>query len=569
MADDFCSAATAQSLGIFRGAAFWYFNWSGRFSANVLDAICGYLGPKASPYSTGVVVALWFAALAFAIQRLLRVFHRDASIWLSVLTAAILLFVTLELTPNVGQSLYWGQGMRSLVPPLILAAIFISILGTVSLRGARRLGWFLGLGLLLTFIAGGFSETYVAVQTIALAMAVVIRFLKQDRNRYTGSALLLAGLVGSVLAMIVVISAPGNAIRRTPFPKSPAPPDIAKISVVGFVSFFDKAFGSGINLVVVAGLVVFAFSLGAFLLKDSTRVPVSRITLLVVPLAGVVLLFACHIPIAYGASLNLPDRTLIIPAHVLVMVLCAWFYLIGQKAQQYLRTQSWPAVVGIALILVFAGVSVYAGARRAEFGSALQNYAKAWQQREQLIATARSKGEQYVQVPRLYNVMALDEVEPDPKILWLTKCVQDYYGIAVLTNYDGAPDPNADLHQRQTELAAELIKPPAGASPAYLNSIYRPGRGVAQFYTTNANYEQVKSHYQSELAREGWKLFGERKLETFQRYNGAMHALFCKDHFAANLFFTGEEAPRFGYNYSLAINWGLSSGFVWGVEDCK
>jgi hypothetical protein len=314
---------------------------------------------------------------------------------------------------------------------------------------------------------------------------------------------------------------------------------------------------------------VFAFSLGAFLLKDSTRVPVSRITLLVVPLAGVVLLFACHIPIAYGASLNLPDRTLIIPAHVLVMVLCAWFSLLGQKARPYLRTQSWLAVVGIALILVFAGVSVYAGARRAEFGSALQNYAKAWQQREQLIATARSKGEQYVQVPRLYNVMALDEVEPDPKILWLTKCVQDYYGIAVLTNYDGAPDPNADIHQRQTELAAEVIKPPADASPAYLNSIYRPGRGVAQFYTTNANYEQVKSHYQSELAREGWKLFGERKLETFQRYNGAMHALFCKDHLAANLFFTGEEAPRFGYNYSLAINWGLSSGFVWGVEDCK
>ena len=147
--------------------------------------------------------------------------------------------------------------------------------------------------------------------------------------------------------------------------------------------------------------------------------------------------------------------------------------------------------------------------------------------------------------------------------------MQDYYGIAVVTDYDGAPDPNVADHQQQTESAAALIQPLSDAQPAPLDSLYKPGRGIARFYTTNASYEQVKDHYESELTRNGWKVFGERKLEIFQRYNGMMHVLFCKNHLAANLFYTGAEAPRLGYNYSLAINWDLSSGFVWGVEDCK
>ena len=116
---------------------------------------------------------------------------------------------------------------------------------------------------------------------------------------------------------------------------------------------------------------------------------------------------------------------------------------------------------------------------------------------------------------------------------------------------------------------ASWLKTPADATPALLNSIYKPGRGVAQFYLTSATYDQVKAHYESELTRNGWTLFGERKLEIFQRFPGAMHALFCKDGYPANLFYAGPEAPPLGYNYSLAINWGLSSGFVWGVEDCK
>ena len=49
IADDFCSSAIARSQGIFRGTFYWYINWNGRFSANFLDSLFGYLGPAATP----------------------------------------------------------------------------------------------------------------------------------------------------------------------------------------------------------------------------------------------------------------------------------------------------------------------------------------------------------------------------------------------------------------------------------------------------------------------------------------------------------------------------------------
>jgi hypothetical protein len=96
MADDFCSAATAQSLGIVRGAAWWYVNWSGRFSANILDSVFGYLGPRITPAATLIILILWFGALICVAVSTFRLLVDRPSISVCVLTAAVLLFVVVE-----------------------------------------------------------------------------------------------------------------------------------------------------------------------------------------------------------------------------------------------------------------------------------------------------------------------------------------------------------------------------------------------------------------------------------------------------------------------------------------
>lgn len=104
IADDFCSSAVARSQGILRGSLYWYINWNGRFSANFLDSLFGYLGPAATPYATGLVVTVWFIVLAIAVVQI-----TEAGLLESCIIAAIVLFAALHVIPFVGQSLYWGR----------------------------------------------------------------------------------------------------------------------------------------------------------------------------------------------------------------------------------------------------------------------------------------------------------------------------------------------------------------------------------------------------------------------------------------------------------------------------
>jgi hypothetical protein len=124
IADDFCSSAVARSQGIFRGSLYWYLNWNGRYSANFLDSLFGYLGPAATPFTTALVITAWLIVLAIAVGQI--------KLLESWIVAAMILFVTLHVIPQVGQSLYWGQGMRSVVPPLILGT------GYLALQSIRR-----------------------------------------------------------------------------------------------------------------------------------------------------------------------------------------------------------------------------------------------------------------------------------------------------------------------------------------------------------------------------------------------------------------------------------------------
>jgi hypothetical protein len=212
---------------------------------------------------------------------------------------------------------------------------------------------------------------------------------------------------------------------------------------------------------------------------------------------------------------------------------------------------------------------VYALDHDFEQRSTFANYARAWDERDHIIQTAKAQGATYAIVRPLHAPATIDEIELDPRIMWLTQCVNDHYGIAVvpeLGNLNG--EPNGQAKQAQLEQQFQAIHRIPDATPAPLNEIYRTERGKVGFYNTDSTPDQIKSHYQTELARLGWKYIGEKKVEAFQRFSGGTQTLFCHDDIAANLFITGADAPRVGYTYSLALNWGMSAGYVWNKVDC-
>ncbi|HET6855077.1 MAG TPA: hypothetical protein VFH46_22435, partial [Pyrinomonadaceae bacterium] len=201
-------------------------NWTGRYAANFLDTLLAPIYPRTIPYQTAVTVIIWFATLAFTVYQIVRADEQEVRVLLSCLTAAMVLFTAFEVLPSVGQSLYWAQ-VRSGVPALILGTAYIALI--VRRRGASTANkrWLLA-AFVLTFISAGFAETYSALQTAALVIALAIWMIS---NHYTApdkrsSVLpLVAGLAGSVAGGLLVFFAPGNYFRRLPFPPPPSVPE--------------------------------------------------------------------------------------------------------------------------------------------------------------------------------------------------------------------------------------------------------------------------------------------------------------------------------------------------------
>ncbi|HSE19392.1 MAG TPA: DUF6056 family protein [Pyrinomonadaceae bacterium] len=572
IADDFCSSAVARSQGILRGSIYWYVNWNGRFSANFLDSLFGYLGPAATPFATGLVVTAWFIVLALAVAQIIEAYQE------SCIIAAVVLLATLYVIPLVGQSLYWGQGMRSVVPPLILGAAYLALLAnrSKSVERAGR-GWFIA-ALLLAFVAVGFAETYFAVQTAAIIFALVItlvfkRYAPPNRRNYF--VLLIAGLAGSLAGGLIMFVAPGNKFRQNAFPPPPAPPELLSISLRGLREFFDLVVFAPGKWFVWIGLILSGFIFGMRVLQRREETPTRDVwTLIWLPVVGFILVLACWVPMAWGTSLTLAYRTFIIPAYVAVCVVTCWAYIAGRVCRGAYasfahRAAAFATVLPLVALLAFGVFAVKITREMWQLRPLFAGYARRWDEREQTIQRARSQGLAYAVVLRQHNWAALDEIAVDPKITWLTKCVQDYYGIGVIPDLgDLYGEPDGPAKQAALEQLFDSLPKLPGSVPTELNQIYKTERGKIGFYKSELNPDQIKSYYETELTKLGWKYVGEKKVEAFQKFSGGGQHLFCKGETAATLFTTAKDEPRLGYTYSLALNWGMSSGYTWGVTDC-
>lgn len=579
VADDFCSAAVAQSQGIVRGALYWYTNWTGRYAANLLDTLLAYIGPRVIPYETGVVVIIGFVTLAYTVYQFIQDDERGVRVLLSCVTAAVVLFIVFAVIPSIGQSLYWAQ-VRSGVPSLILGTAYVALIArrtAASMHNQRRM-W---AAILLTFIAAGFAETYSAVQTTALLFAVVIWLVLDHYGASTNRSdlfLLVAGFVGSLAGTLLVVLAPGNKFRRTPFPPPPGVWDLFRIVMRGLREFFYLVVFSPTRAPVWVGLILcgFIFGLGIFQRHEGSVKERRQLVwaLLWLPPVTFVLLAVCWVPMAWGTSLTLAHRTFIIPAYILVCLVMCWAYLAGLLSRRsYHLFSPHPRILKtmlpILLVIVFGLFAVIRSWQMLQLRPTLLAYALEWNNREQMIQRAKSQGLSYAVVPRLHHWTGLDEIELDPKITWLTKCFQEYYGISVVPELgDLSQEPNGNIKQAALEDQFDSIHILPGSIPAELNAIYKTQRGKAGFYLIDLPPDQIRSYYETELARLGWKYIGTKDVEAFQRYSGGTQNLFCNGETAAVLFITAADQQRLGYTYSLALNWGMSSGYVWGSVDC-
>ena len=92
---------------------------------------------------------------------------------------------------------------------------------------------------LLTFLNGGLSETFAAFQ-FALLAACTFSYLLIERSIKFSKPLigLISGWAGSFVAMVVIITAPGNSVRQEFFPEPPGIIKLISISLESYTSFW-------------------------------------------------------------------------------------------------------------------------------------------------------------------------------------------------------------------------------------------------------------------------------------------------------------------------------------------
>jgi hypothetical protein len=284
----------------------------------------------------------------------------------------------------------------------------------------------------LAFFMGGLNETFTALELSLLICAAVLAFVWKSGTSNRGlSAFLVAGVVGAILGFLIVVGAPGNAVRQAFYPSPPSPFGIFWIAVQGFAQYLAGLFSRFDRLTAMIGAIALSFFVGL-------QAPLPRIRIWLVPAllaAGLAFAFVCFLPSAYGLSDVPPDRTLMMPAYLLALALILSSYLAGgifhlRVAAPARRTALEAGLLGIAALACFTSVFL-TNRHLLESGPAFASYASNWDSVNASITAAHEHGQTVITIHAMPNWADLDEPNDNPKF-WVNVCYREYYGIEVL-----------------------------------------------------------------------------------------------------------------------------------------
>jgi len=439
MADDYCTAAILRQAGLLGMQRALYVGWSGRFSFTLVVGLVETLGAGVAAYLPALMLAAWVAALTWAAAQF--GLSRTAALLLSEL----IIFVTLDdNTGGVHEALYWQTGSLTYVLPLVILTLVAGGLARLHARGAHGVGWrSLSLYGAAAFCAGGFSETLVSMQAVALAAALAVCLWRRraDEAARAVARALCAALLGSLLALAVVAAAPGNAARRAALVASqhaaPSAPHVALLSsaeaAAAFV-FYEHNYRGTAHLRLVALLLPL---LAGFCASRREEGAGRAFLLWAVPAVAFAAVAACFAPAFYVMSREPPPRALVVPQFVLASALAAWGHLLGGALRRThapaKRVRVLSAALAAALLMVAAARAASVTLGQAGKGRGL---AAVWDRQDAEMRAAVARGERRLTVHVLYNLGGTDLMTNDPA-WYVNKCVADYYGAESVTAVPG------------------------------------------------------------------------------------------------------------------------------------
>ena len=449
-ADDYCWAGVLRTEGFLRAQMLWYTGYSPRYAFTFLVNLVELAGPAIVPALPAAALVAWLATLTWTFVQFKVRLGRLKTTTSAFLLAEATALGCLQSAPDLAQSLYWQTAMLTYLLPLVLATFLIGWLRRALDQprlGARAVG----VSGLVTFVAGGLSETYLIPQNVALTLALLVCVLVAPRGapRRVAAAHLAVALGGGVLALLTIVVAPSTASRVGGSPAdlwlaSSAAIATAAYQVLRLVRFFGPA-------------VLLCLGLPALLATGPGRVNPRWFALVT---AGVAITLPfCYFPSFYAQNGNPPARSLIVPGTMLIgYLIFAGYSLAGLPSSRVasshltplaplssrgeggrisaaeqrtlaLARRKVPEFGRFAVVIMLALVQVgQAVAGISEQAIAAQHAAALWDTTDQHIRASRDAGQTDVTVLPVPAYLGENFVGPD-RTDYFNVCVARFYGV--------------------------------------------------------------------------------------------------------------------------------------------
>ena len=208
VADDFCVAAMVDERGFWGAQVDTYREWSGRYASTFIGSALIAMGERFAPVSAIALLAIWLTCAWQFARRLFLVFRLRTTQLDAIAAAAAVVSACIYTSPDTFQTLLWTTGIAAYG----LAAAGVTHMASQFLQPSTS-----PRALLLiaaeAAVLGGFAET---VLVCIVAMSVALLCLAPTRR------MAAAALCGALVALVIVLFAPGNPKRSRHFEGHPA-----------------------------------------------------------------------------------------------------------------------------------------------------------------------------------------------------------------------------------------------------------------------------------------------------------------------------------------------------------
>jgi hypothetical protein len=447
-ADDYCMTAGLLKDGFWKSQISLYNIWSPAFSGTFLQYLSEYFGRSAIQVWPSLLIVLWVLTLSWAVVQAIRVTRLKVPVSLVLLLAEAVVFFSILESPQRYQTIYWRIGLVGYTLPLVFLSLLIGLIfNRFKKADPIQIPWrSMVLCAVLAYFSGGFSITYVTLQTGMLGLALAGVWLTiRPPSRRNSLFMVGAALAGSLVALLVVALAPGNAIRMALMPARPHLLPFIRMAVTNSVIFIYLTLKSyafqNVLAVLVPMLITYLFygsGNGIPRMRPSSLVTV----LFLIPVISFLLVLAVVAPSVYAESSYPEGRVLMEARFIMVFMTIAEGALIGMSLSQLHQWAQEPAprlhrLFAGALFLSLSLYPLYDARKSYMEIPFYQNRAATWDAHNAFIRANLQLGKLDVnildsQARSFDDFSGLSDLTSDPGN-WVNQCAASFYGLHQLT----------------------------------------------------------------------------------------------------------------------------------------